>query len=74
MDPEELAMYKGTCPTTLNYISNYRDGIEPYAYTLAAPLDADDDRYAAYKLSADGTEVQRIGPPSLNATRDQAFP
>jgi hypothetical protein len=41
MDPEELAKYESTTPTTLDYLSNYRDGVEPYSYMIGGQLAAD---------------------------------
>ena len=73
MDPEELAMYEGTTPTTLNYISNYRDGVQPYAYSVGDSIGADDiARIRHTTAAADGAESARTGA-GAPATRVQAF-
>ena len=73
MDPEELAMYESTTPTTLNYISNYRDGVQHYTYTVGDSLVADDVA-RVIKVSPGNNETGRqAGPPIVNATRVQAF-
>ena len=35
MDPEELAYYDDMTPTTLDYLSDYRDGIDLMDYQIA---------------------------------------
>ena len=35
MDPEELAYYNDLTPTTLNYLSDYADGVDRLPYRLA---------------------------------------
>ena len=73
MDPEELAMYEATCPTTLNYISNYRDGVQPYAYSVGNSVGADDiARIRRITAAVDGAESDRTGA-GAPATRVQAF-
>ena len=75
LDPEELAKYESTTPTTLNYLANLRDGVEPYAYMIG---DQDTNTGATVtspptmiKLSADGIEVARANDHP--ATRVQSF-
>ena len=73
MDPEELAQYEATCPTTLNYISSYRDGVQPYAYFVEDSLVNDDVARIAHP-SPDGNEGPRVvGPRIVNATKVQSF-
>ena len=35
-DPDELAVYDSTTPTTLGYLGNYRDGIDVLEYQILA--------------------------------------
>jgi hypothetical protein len=34
MDPEELAYYNDMTPTTLDYLSDYADGVDALPYTV----------------------------------------
>ena len=72
MDPEELSLYEATCPTTLNYISDYRDGVEPYAYMIGNQPGTlgNLDPPTMITVSADGTEANR---GANAATRVQSF-
>ena len=71
MDPEELAKYENTCPTTLDYLSNYRDGIEPYSYMIDNSATATGPTAQIIKVSADGNEV--TGTATVASTRVQSF-
>jgi hypothetical protein len=42
LDPEELAKYEGYRPTTLDYLANYRDGVDKMEYILGASAGAGD--------------------------------
>ena len=68
MDPEELAKYENTCPTTLDYLSNYRDGVDPFSYMVDTSANA---TAQLIKVSADGNEVAASGTTA--ATRVQSF-
>ena len=39
-DPEDLAYYNDMTPTTLDYLGNYRDGVQQMAHYIIASLDA----------------------------------
>jgi hypothetical protein len=34
MDPEELAKYNSMTPTTLDYLANYRDGVDVMGWQI----------------------------------------
>ena len=70
MDPEELAKYESTTPTTLDYLSNYRDGVEPYTYMISDQLAADSPPQVIH-VSTNGNEVPRVA--GATATRVQPF-
>jgi len=80
IDPEELAKYESTTPTTLDYLSNYRDGVQPYTYMVGnriASLAAGDLGNSAIQLSPDGAETLEVPPagsnPGTNALRVQSY-
>ena len=43
LDPEELARHGGYTPTTLDYLANYRGGVDKKEYILGAQVGAGAD-------------------------------
>ena len=83
IDPEELAKYESTTPTTLDYLANYRDGVQPYTYMVGNRINttaAGDLGNSAIQLSPDGAETLEVPPtagppanPGSNALRVQSY-
>jgi len=83
LDPEEMAKYESMTPTTLDYLANYADAVQPMPYQLDWVRDSSNfDRPALYLVSTDTQEripmVLDLSSPgnyegSVQGTRTQTF-
>ena len=56
LDSEEMAKYECMTPTTLDYLSDYRDGVEPLQYYIDVFGDAGKKRPVIFEVPDDGDE------------------
>jgi hypothetical protein len=64
LDPEELAKYECMTPTTLDYLANYADGVQPMNFQLDIATDTtgSNPRPVVYRTS---TNTQEVVPTNL---------
>ena len=79
LDPEELSKYECLTPTTLDYLANYSDAVQPMAYQLdlVADINGANPRPGVYLVPAPGTadDVEDV-PDNFNGgalTDDMLF-
>ena len=61
-DPLELAEYEGTTPTTLDYLANYRDGVDTLEYQILKTTAASRGmRPAIFEVGADADVATAAG-------------
>ncbi len=65
-DPEDLEMYDSTTPTTLDYIGNYRDGIDVMAYQILQSSQGGNTRPIIVGVGAP-RDATTIGTPTAAA-------
>ena len=61
LDPEELAKYESMTPTTLDFLANYADAVQPMDYQLDIATDAgtaNNNRPVLYTIPASNTQEQ----------------
>jgi hypothetical protein len=73
LDPEEMSKYECMTPTTLDYLANYSDAVQPMPYQLA--LRSDDGtnanpRPVVYRVASD---TQETNPPNWTVDTPGVF-
>ena len=74
LDAEELAKYECMTPTTLDFLANYRDGIDLLEYQIdtATNANAQNLRPVVYTVGTDGNEPAVVDN-AFTSTRPQAY-
>ena len=72
-DPDELAEYDATTPTTLDYLANYRDGVDTLGYQIIAATNADAALRPAVLGVGTGGRPAAIGSTGIYATGTAKF-
>jgi hypothetical protein len=81
LDPEELSKYECMTPTTLDYLANYSDAVQPMPYQLALRGDATtgaNPRPVVFSVANDATETNPPNwandtPGVFSGTKTQTF-
>jgi hypothetical protein len=72
LDPEELAKYEGHTPTTLDYLANYRDGVDRMEFILGTAGTGPTFRPAAYSVGNAESDLGEAGT-AVTGTKTQKF-
>jgi hypothetical protein len=71
-DPDDLAEYESTTPTTLDYLANYRDGVDRLSYQILASSGGGGVTRAAVFTVGANTDTDE-GPTDPNGKLSQKF-
>jgi hypothetical protein len=72
LDPEELAKYERHTPTTLDYLANYRDGVDRMEFILGTAGSGTSFKPAVYSVANTETDISGSAT-AVTGTKTQKF-